>query len=294
MHGIRMALAALALALLTTSGGAAPFPAAPPSTSPFPSTLRPPTKAPAASTPFGVQPPANLAISLPDVIATVEKSYLKLSGVTADFAQVSFLKEKQREMRAVGQMMLKTAGAEPLMFRFDYFSPTQQQIICDGTTLWIYLPENRQVILNNVRPFFSRSALDIERNQSFNFLQGLGRISKDFQIMYAQQMQDVAGNYILELSPRRSMAMIQKLFLVVNRNAVLLYAQSGRNIDALFASGAGRELGFPLLSTTMYDHDGNSTIMEFSNIQANIMLPDIMFRFDVPADVQVVKPPKKP
>jgi outer membrane lipoprotein-sorting protein len=47
---------------------------------------------------------------------------------------------------------------------------------------------------------------------------------------------------------------------------------------------------FPILSTTVVDHDGNSTTMEFSNARTNTMVPDILFDFIVPADAQVVRP----
>jgi len=63
-------------------------------------------------------------------------------------------------------------------------------------------------------------------------------------------------------------------------------AQAGRIPDR-----AGQLIPFPILSTTVIDHDGNSTLMEFSNAVTNSMISDMLFTFDVPPDAQVVRPP---
>ena len=88
-------------------------------------------------------------IGLNDVIDSVEQQFKvgknglpPLTTVSADFFQRSTIAAQNREMRADGQMFLKLAtGSEPLMFRFDYFRPLAQEIICDGRSLWMYQPE---------------------------------------------------------------------------------------------------------------------------------------------------------
>lgn len=246
-------------------------------------------------------PVGRVNVGLQDVIDTVEKSFKAdkntglppLSTVTADFFQRSTIAGKEKEMRGEGQMFLKTATSrDPLMFRFDYFRPLKQEIVSNGRTLWTYLPENRQVIMSDVSQIFNPFTFDPDRDRASNFLQGLSRISKDFQIVFSSQREDVAGNYVLELSPRRSTAGISKLFIVVHRDAVISYVQSGRNISNTFAAMAQQEWAFPILSTTMIDHQGSTTLMEFSNVRTNIMLSDSLFTFAVPPGVQVMKPPR--
>lgn len=244
---------------------------------------------------FAVEP---ARVGLKDVIDTVEQQFRAgtdgrqpLTAVSADFFQRSTIAAQQRELRADGQMFLRFGGgSEPLMFRFDYFSPLTQEIICDGRSLWIYQPENRQVILSDVSDTFDPSSRSFaDRNRATNFLQGLGRISRDFTITFADNGRDVAGNYVLELTPLRSSISISKLFLVVPKDAVLRhsFSRQGRNDYALNRP----ELEFPILSTTVVDPDGNSTTMEFSNIRTNGFLSDLLFRFVPPADVRVVRPP---
>lgn len=234
-----------------------------------------------------------LHVGLQDVVDTVEKSYRAISSVSADFFQRSTIAEKKREMRADGQMYLKTAtDSDPLKFRFDYFRPTSQEIVSNGKTMWMYLPESRKVILSDVSFVFDTMRFNADRDQASNFLQGLGRISRDFLITFPSQRQDIEGNYILELTPRRATATIQKLFILVRQESVILYVQNNRDISRLINDAMRPELAFPVLSTTVVDHQQNTTIMEFSDIKANVNISDLLFEFTIPAGVDVVRPPR--
>lgn len=253
---------------------------------------------------------APVSISLRDVVETVEQSFsdasrygddsMFLVDMTSDFFQRTTLAKDKREMRADGQFFLKTADyqrRDPIKFRFDYFRPTRHEIVTDGATLWTYLPENRQVILSDVSLFFDPSVANPARSRAVNFLQGLPTISRDFQIQFSPQGRDVQGNYILELTPRRAMETIEKLFIVVNIDSVRRFVQNGRSVinpanrNNRRADLPRPELAFPLLATTVIDHQGNSTALEFSNARTNVGLSDGLFRFDIPADVQAVRPP---
>ncbi|MHB8709701.1 MAG: LolA family protein, partial [Desulfuromonadales bacterium] len=50
---------------------------------------------------------------------------------------------------------------------------------------------------------------------------------------------------------------------------------------------------FPILSTTVYDPNGNSTTIEFSDVRVNRGLSAGQFRFMMPAGVEVVRPTGK-
>lgn len=258
----------------------------------------------AISAEAAVTAPVN--VGLQDVVDTVEKSYRVLSDVTTDFFQRSTMAEKKREMRAEGQMFLKTAGdSEPLKFRFDYFRPTTHEIVSNGVTMWMYLPENRQVIRSDVSFVFNPLGFNPDRNRASNFLQGLGRISKDFLTTFSPQGRDIEGNYILKLNPRRATATIEKLFIVVQRDAVYLYTQKRMQLGRQLTEDEFRQIlnslplgsvqrdqtAFPVLSTTVIDHQGNTTIMEFSNVKTDTRISDQLFEFTIPAAVEVVRPP---
>ena len=247
-------------------------------------------------------------VGLTDVIATVEKSFrpdssglAPISDMTADFFQRTILAKDQRELRGDGRMSVKMASnSSPLMYRFEYFRPYNQEIVSDGKVLWIYHPENREVILSDVSFLYNRFSFDPDRDRAVNFLQGLGRISKDFQINFAPGMYDMTGNYVLELTPRRSMINTRRIFIVVNRDSVLTYVnvrtpqKNQTGIPPAFGSkspqSAFQSDPFPILSTTVDDQEGNSTTMEFNNIMINNRLPQNTFTFIVPAGVQIIKP----
>jgi outer membrane lipoprotein-sorting protein len=190
-------------------------------------------------------------------------------------------------MRADGEVFIKTAtGSTPLMFRFDYFRPTRQEIVSDGQLLWMYLPENKQAIRSELASTLPTMGFNPDRERAVNFLQGLGRVSKDFTITFASGgMYDQAGNYVLELQPNRPMASIRRMLVVVRREAVLAKADPAKNLFRV-------EYNFPIMASTVYDHQGNSTSMEFSNPRVNLMIPDSLFNFIPPGYVQIVRPPR--
>lgn len=269
---------------------------------------------------------AAVSIGLNDVINTVERSFRTddnnsplIGDFTADFFQVTRLSREKRELRGDGRVSVKLpAHGQPLMFRFEYYRPAQQEIVSDGRSMWIYQPDNRQVILSDVSFLYDRRGMG-PNEPAVNFLQGLGRISKDFQINFASGMYDAGGNYVLELTPRRSMLNTRRILLVVDRTSVLALkstrstganqpaappvpappasrkaAPAGRSQFPAPTAGFGLSSDpFPILSSTVEGHDGTSVTMEFSNIRVNTRLSDAEFRFIIPGDAQVVRPSEK-
>lgn len=263
--------------------------------------------------------PVNVGLS--DVIATVEKSFrpvgngaAPISTFEANFFQRTKL-VKGEEMRAEGQMSVKLPdGRSPLMYRFEYFRPAAQEIVSNGNVLWIYHPENREVILSDISFLNQRNSLGPDSDRPVNFLYGLSRISRDFQISFASGMYDSAGNYVLELTPRRAMLNTRRMLMVVNRENVLAYANDKTSLNASNSAPSPRTQGphpqprnplgaqpnfgavtlnsdpFPILSTTTYDQKGNSTTMELTNIQVNSRIPENTFNFIVPGGVQIIRP----
>jgi outer membrane lipoprotein carrier protein len=146
------------------------------------------------------------------------------------------------------------------------------------------------------------------------FLTGLGNLSRDFAIAWATPDRDADGNYVLEMTPHRASSLINKLIIVVDRYAVESYQNRGKeepfgdpaiappsreNYASRKSSalpGDDQEsnaLWFPILSTAVYDPNGNSTIIEFSDLRINDGIPDTTFDFTIPEGVQVVRPTGK-
>ena len=268
------------------------------------------------------------AEALSDVIRTLETPFqtetakeLRIYDYSADFFQESKIASLDRLQRANGRVEVSFNYQRPqtvpeVMFRWQYDQPTTQEIVSDGKTLWVYLPENNQVIQSDIE-MVNKS----RQNDPMTFLTGLGNLSRDFQILWATPNTDIDGNYVLKLTPRRVSSLINHLIIVVDRFAVEVYQNRGqednspqeprlapkapepasrnpglvppsRRSDVAFP-GYKNDLDglwFPIMSTTVYDPNGNSTIIEFSNLRVNRGLSKMTFNFIMPAGVQVVRP----
>lgn len=222
-------------------------------------------------------------VGLRDVINALEGPFQgsgagQVHDVRADFFQESRIAALDRSQRGRGTVAFlfepgDSRRAPVAMFNWQYQEPNDQEIVSDGRTMWVYLPENRQVIESDLTL--------ANRGGSVNpvtFLAGLGNLSRDFFITYAIPNTDSEGNYVLELRPKQSSQLIRNLLIVVDRAA----AQAR-------ASAADR-VYFPILSTTVTDPSDNQTIIEFSNIRVNRGLSRADFRFMQPPGVEVVKP----
>lgn len=222
-------------------------------------------------------------VGLRDVINALEVPFQgagagQVHDVRADFFQESRIAALDRNQRGRGTVMFRfepgdSRRAPVAMFNWQYQEPSEQEIVSDGRTMWVYLPESRQVIESDLTL--------VNRGGTVNpvtFLAGLGNLSRDFFISYAIPNTDSKGNYILDLRPKQSSQLIRNLQIVVDRDA----AQEQVNpTDRVY---------FPILSTIVTDPSDNQTIIEFSNIRVNRGLSRADFRFIQPPGVEVVKP----
>jgi outer membrane lipoprotein carrier protein len=222
-------------------------------------------------------------VGLKDVINALEVPFQgagagQVRDVRADFFQESRIASLDRSQRGRGTVMFlfepgDNRRAPVAMFNWQYQEPSEQEIVSDGRTMWVYLPESRQVIESDLTL--------VNRGGTVNpvtFLSGLGNLSREFTIMYAIPNTDSKGNYILDLRPKQSSQLIRNLQIVVDRDA----AQEQANPQ-------GR-VYFPILSTIVTDPSDNQTIIEFSNVRVNRGLSRADFRFMQPPGVEVVKP----
>lgn len=225
-------------------------------------------------------------IGLSDVIKALEDPFKvnaplqsAIVDFQADFFQESRVASLDRVQRGRGRVTVKfdrarTDRVPRALFRWEYDQPTTQEIVSNGQTMWVYLPENRQVIQSNIE-----ITGQTRPDDPLTFLTGLGNLSRDFLIAWASPNQDVQGNYVLELRPRRPSALIQRLLVVVDRGAVFELTRRGQTGDV-----------FPILSTTAIDPSDNSTIIEFSDVRVNRGISSSFFDFILPAGVEVVRP----
>src|SRR5512134_1520276 len=105
---------------------------------------------------------AKESIGLSDVIRALEEPFkagaaaqTAIADFQGDFFQESRIASLDRIQRGRGRVAVKFERGRgdrvPLaLFRWEYDQPTTQEIVSDGETMWVYLPENRQVIQSSI------------------------------------------------------------------------------------------------------------------------------------------------
>ena len=216
---------------------------------------------------------AEKTVSLKDVVAALEKGYATLQDVQADFSQKTVIAAIKKEQRGSGEVLLKRPGSATAMFRFNYTKP-KQQIVSNGKQVWFYLPDNRQVMVSQVSEMFKGG-----NNIALSYLTGLGHVSRDFTIAFAREQRDKAGNYQLELVPKKPSPVLAKLQLTVSAEAV----------EHFLRDGAVRDI-FPIVSSVIFDATGNETRIDYNRAKVNKGIDNGKFSFKIPAGVEVIKP----
>jgi len=221
------------------------------------------------------------ALALDDVVARIESNYKNIAAFKGSFKQKATLKTLNKVQEGLGTLLYK----KPNKFKWQYTKPTEQEITSDGKTLWIYLPENKQVYIYELA---DNQGIGNEGQIPGNFLNNLGDLGRDFNVKWGTPKErDAQGNYIIELVPKSPVASIHELLLVIPRDITI-----------------NQSSAFPVIESTVRDAYGNTTNIEFTNIEILETvdgrvkakkktggLPDSIFTYTPPANVEIIKPP---
>lgn len=218
------------------------------------------------------------AAGLGEVIRALESPFktgaaTPVRDVQADFFQESHIAALDRTQRGRGTVSFRFVPgngnrAPQVMFNWQYEEPSRQEIVSDGKTMWVYIPDNMQVVESDISNVGRANATN-----PVTFLSGLGNLSRDFTIMWGNPDTDSEGNYILRLRPQRPSPLIREMILIVDRDAV-----------------QGQGAYFPILSSTVIDQSENRTTIEFRDLRVNRGLTALDFNFMMPPGVDVVRP----
>ena len=153
--------------------------------------------------------PVPVAAQTPDLDAVVnglESTYGKMNDLKADFTQVAKNRSLGQDVKAEGTVYLKKGGK----MRWEYKSPSPQQIVSDGTYLWVYTPE-----LNQVNKGDAPKAL---AGPAGSFLQGLGKVREEFTVRFLNPANktDGAGRPVLDLTPKKPTPLLTRLVLTLD------------------------------------------------------------------------------
>lgn len=228
--------------------------------------------------------------ALDEVVAAVQAPFRsetpaaqRISDYRADFVQESQIVSLNRTQEARGQVVVDfstgTAGdAAEVRFRWEYLEPSRQLIVADGRTVWVYIPENNQVIRTQTEELARN-----RENDPLTFLTGLSHLSRDFEVAWAEPQVTEDGHYRLELQPRREAALVARLLMIIDRRAVP--SERGKS-----ASTNAQAPLFPVRAVTIIDANGNRSQIRFENSRVNTGTGEDLFQFTVPEGVDVMSP----
>lgn len=199
----------------------------------------------------GVQSPA--APPVARLVANLQAHYDRIADFSADFEHHyagGVLRTTDVER---GTMHVK----KPRRWRFDYVDPEPKLFVCDGTTIHSWFPADRQVIVSPLPAGAGAST-------SAALLAGEGDLLRDFTARYAAGPPP-DGAWSIELRPVAGDAGYESLILTVDRTTL------------------------DILEIATTDFQGGVSTYVLSNVMQNQGLSDTLFRFDVPADVEVIR-----
>lgn len=192
----------------------------------------------------------------------------RIRDFEADFTQEAYLSSLDQVQTASGRVTVQFPGqASTARFRWEYLLPDPQVIVSDGVTVWVYMPENSQVI-ESPMPDDDQTGTD----NPLAFLTDLGNLSRQFSIHWGEPRQSPEGHYRLVLQPRQASAYLEQLVL---------------EVDAAVVAGAP---GYPLRAATLFGTAGNRTTIRFSQPVLNQGPDESLFHFEPPEGTEILRP----
>jgi outer membrane lipoprotein carrier protein len=153
---------------------------------------------------------------------------------------------------ASGRIYIKRPG----MMRWEYEKPDQQIIITDGSNLWIYRPEDYQVMVGKAPSFFGEG-------KGASFLSDIKLIKQNFFILPGKRGRQ--DHYNIKLLPRK-----KTLDLI--------------GIDLSISSKT-----FDIVEVVTTNEYGDETRITLRDFQFQPELKDTLFSFEIPPGVDQVQ-----
>lgn len=190
------------------------------------------------------------ALTLNEIMDKVEKKY-DVDDFSAYFVQESTLKAMDISDVASGSIFVKRPG----MMRWEYDKPDKQTITTNGEKLWVYKPDDNQVMIGKAPSFFGDG-------KGAGFLSDIKLIREKFKVNFEKQKSD--HDYVLKLLPKEQTAGITEIYLAISKITFKIKKIITRN---------------------EYDDE---TVIDLINSKFNLNLDKSLFNFIVPQGTDVI------
>jgi outer membrane lipoprotein carrier protein len=141
-------------------------------------------------------------LSLDAILEKVEDRYTG-PGFSADFEQQSTITAMEITDSASGKLFVKRPGK----MRWEYVLPEAQIIISDSNDLWIYRPEDNQVLIGKTPSFFADG-------KGATFLSDVKNVRKEFIV--TPESSDRKGNPVIKLVPKKKSTELTEIHLTIS------------------------------------------------------------------------------
>jgi outer membrane lipoprotein carrier protein len=194
--------------------------------------------------------PAEESVSA--AVAGLQKRYSAVNTVTAEFRQ-SYRAPGVDQVES-GVLWMKKPG----LMRWEYRDPETKFFIADGHDTYLYMPEDRQVMVSR----FSTSEM---RSTPLQFLLGQGNIAASFGAsLEAELKPKLQGTILLRLVPSAP---------ELDYNYIVL------ELDALT---------YDVRRIVIREPTGSTSEFLLANLKTNVKVDDKQFRFKIPKGVEVI------
>jgi outer membrane lipoprotein carrier protein len=193
-------------------------------------------------------------LTVDQILEKIENKYAN-SKFSADFIQKSTIKAMDITDLANGRVYIKYPG----MMRWEYEKPEKQIIITDADKLWIYRPEDNQVMTGKAPTFF-------RDGKGASFLSDIRVIRQKFDISLEPGSPEEADLFFhLKLKPREQTLDISEIRLLVSKKT------------------------FNVLQVITLNFYGDETRIDLLNFVFEDNLDDALFSFEIPKGVDVLQ-----
>jgi len=195
--------------------------------------------------------PKAAQLTVDDVIDRIQARYGNRS-FSARFSQVSTLKALEITDSGSGIIYIKHPG----QMRWEYETPERQTIVSDGKSLWVYRPDDNQVMIGKAPVFFGEG-------KGAGFLSNISNLRNHFKISLESTDQD--SDHILKLIPNTVTDEVRTIYLYLERAS------------------------FNVMRIITYNAYKDETLLTFHDHVFPTDLDDALFQFSIPPSAEVLE-----
>jgi outer membrane lipoprotein carrier protein len=192
-----------------------------------------------------------------ELAQALQRKYDTIKDFSADFVHVYQGGVLRKQLTEKGRLLVKKPGK----MRWTYSAPDDKLFVSDGTKIYSYIPQDKQVIVASV-------PADDQASTPTLFLAGKGNLARDFSATSGEVPAGMpAGTKALKLVPKTTQRDYDWLILAVDPSTL------------------------QIRGLVTVDAQGGKSSFSFTNLKENIGLADKDFTFKIPRGVDVVSTP---